>query len=163
MSMGAAVMTSDVTSLPEIGGDAVLYVNPFDVHDITRGFNALAGNVGFRDSLRSKGVLRASRFSWRQTAQKMRDIYAECVEVPKRIATIFTGKAGNSGNDAPNTIYPGRVMGCDFPKASIRKRLEVAAYLFVKRRDRLKAWLRRLPLVSPLLAAYHKAARPRWD
>ena len=46
MSMRAAVMTSGVTSLPEIGGDAFLYVNPFDVDDITRGFNELAGDRG---------------------------------------------------------------------------------------------------------------------
>jgi glycosyltransferase involved in cell wall biosynthesis len=163
MSMGAAVMTSDVTSLPEIGGDAVLYVNPFDVDDITRGFNELAGNAALRDSLRSKGVLRANEFSWRQTARKMRELYAECVELPKRDRTIFAVKAGDKECHSSNTIDPAQVVGADFPKASIRKRLEVAVYLFVKRRKGLKEWIRRLPLVSRLLASYHKTTRPQGD
>ena len=34
MSLGAAVVTSDISSLPEVGGDAVEYVDPFDVSSI---------------------------------------------------------------------------------------------------------------------------------
>ena len=82
---------------------------------------------------------------------------------PKRVRTISAVKAGERGDDSPNAIVPEQDMGCDFPKATIRQRLEVAVYLFVKRRQRLKEWIRRLPLVCPLLAAYHKTTRRRDD
>jgi glycosyltransferase involved in cell wall biosynthesis len=163
LSMGAASITSDVTSLPEIGGDAVLYVNPSDVQDIARGFTLLAGDSELRNALRSKSTLRAGQFSWRGTAERMRAIYAECVELPKRASGFSAVEATSSTNPSGDKGTPSCTSDTspEFPHASLFKSMEVALYLFVKRRQGLKDWLRRFPPVSFLLAAYHRASQSR--
>ena len=64
MSAGAAVLTSDVSSLPEVAGDAAEYVDPFDVGDITRGIGAVLGEPRRREELIERGHRRAAEFSW---------------------------------------------------------------------------------------------------
>jgi len=300
LSLGAAVLTSNVSSLPEIGGDAVLYVNPLDVKEIANCFGRLARDSGLRNTLRSKAAMQANRFSWHQTARKVREIYAEAVRLPKRVRAVFAvadgGAAGKeqgaidlrrmrkelrkghpeidvsvtefaggarqgyrlrqaaTGFDAQVIVYEGsarfsvpempgiiflrnpgedliqpakapasgdqlfmvsektggsvqevlgypvekvasvwsdgesekdcatarevgdllagvihRLAGSSlnanepeksgFPRANLRKRLEVGLYLFVRRRTGLKVWLKRIPMMHRLVAAYHGSRR----
>jgi alpha-1,3-rhamnosyl/mannosyltransferase len=66
MAAGAVVVTSDVSSLPEVGGDAVLYADPRDVADITRALReALTEDTS---ALRARAQQRAATFSWERFA-----------------------------------------------------------------------------------------------
>src|SRR4030081_1097962 len=75
MSMGAAVLTSSVTSLPEVVGDAGLLVDPFDVDAIHAGMRTLATEESALRQLRSRALMRAAQFSWRAAAAQVVDIY----------------------------------------------------------------------------------------
>ncbi|WP_300163352.1 glycosyltransferase, partial [Solidesulfovibrio sp.] len=68
MSLGAAVVCSDATSLPEVAGDAAVLVDPLDVGGLARAMTAVAGDVALRDGLRRRSLARAGLFSWEKTA-----------------------------------------------------------------------------------------------
>ncbi len=75
MRCGAPVMTSHVSSMPEVAGDAALYVNPYNIEDIAEKILALAYNKTLRERLREKGFIQASKFSWKETARKTLQVY----------------------------------------------------------------------------------------
>lgn len=64
MSVGAAVLTSNVSSLPEVGGDAVVYVDPRDVACITSVLKRLLEDERRRAELGRRAQTRAGEFSW---------------------------------------------------------------------------------------------------
>jgi alpha-1,3-rhamnosyl/mannosyltransferase len=69
MAAGAAVLTSDLSSLPEVGGDAVEYVDPFDVAAIARKLDELLRSPDRRTELGRVALARAATFSWSRTAE----------------------------------------------------------------------------------------------
>ena len=83
MGQGAAVITSNTTSLPEVAGDAAHYIDPFDVQDIASAFLKLGSNSHFRKELRKKAAIRAKMFSWEKSAAKILDIYNQVLTMPK--------------------------------------------------------------------------------
>lgn len=71
LACGAPTVTSRSSSLPEVGGEAAFYVDPEDTDDIRRG---LADALGDGDEARRRtGILHASRFDWRSTAEIVLD------------------------------------------------------------------------------------------
>ena len=82
MSLGAAVITSDTTSLPEVAGDAAVLIDPLDVAGLTAAMTMLAGNDALRVSLRQRAQTRAGRFSWEKTARIVADTYARVLGLP---------------------------------------------------------------------------------
>lgn len=71
MTAGIPVLTSCVTSLPEVGGNAVLYANPASISDIAEGMKKLASDPILRNSLIEAGLERSRMFSWDKTARKV--------------------------------------------------------------------------------------------
>ncbi len=69
MAAGAAVVTSNVSSLPEVGGDAVEYVDPSSVPSIAAGLRRVLSSPALRAELGSKARERAARFTWDRTAE----------------------------------------------------------------------------------------------
>jgi len=69
-----AVLTSNITSLPEIAGDAALTVDPTDVFQIAGGLHELMTNRSLCHRLINNGRHRASMFSWRATAQRFANV-----------------------------------------------------------------------------------------
>lgn len=69
MAAGAAVVTSDTSSLPEVGGDAVVYVSPEDGRAITAALDRLLRAPGERAALGERARRRAAGFSWEQVAR----------------------------------------------------------------------------------------------
>ncbi|MCF8333460.1 MAG: glycosyltransferase family 4 protein [Bacteroidales bacterium] len=65
------VITSNITSMPEVAGDAALIVDPFSVAAIADSMKKIAGNASLRETLIEKGKAQANNFSWQQTADKM--------------------------------------------------------------------------------------------
>lgn len=67
MQSGTPVITSNVSSLPEVGGEAVCYVDPHRESAITQALLSLLRSPAKRKSLRAKGLTRAKSFSWDKT------------------------------------------------------------------------------------------------
>jgi glycosyltransferase involved in cell wall biosynthesis len=70
MQSGTAVITSNVSSMPEVGGDAARYVNPRDVTDIRTALQELLSDDAKRAELAARGPAQAARFSWHRTAEE---------------------------------------------------------------------------------------------
>ncbi len=64
VACGTPVVTSNVTSIPEVAGDAVLLVNPLDVDQIAEAMAALLTDNSLRTSLIERELERARTFSW---------------------------------------------------------------------------------------------------
>ncbi len=64
---GSPVMTSRLTSLPEVAGDAAWFVDAYDVQSIRQGLLEMAQNAELRAHLRQKGFERAKMFTWDRT------------------------------------------------------------------------------------------------
>ncbi|MBD2000699.1 glycosyltransferase family 4 protein [Leptolyngbya sp. FACHB-541] len=74
MACGTPVITSNVSSLPEVAGDAAILVNPYEVAEITEAMQTVASDAGVRSQLRSAGLARASQFSWEKTGQRTAEV-----------------------------------------------------------------------------------------
>lgn len=72
MACGSPVVTSNVSSLPEIGGDAVLYAGIDDPAGHVEAIDALLRDAALRDALVTKGQARAARFTWQTAARELR-------------------------------------------------------------------------------------------
>jgi glycosyltransferase involved in cell wall biosynthesis len=77
MASGTPVVTSSVSSLPEVAGDAAVLVDPYDAGAIADGIHDVLTNPTLRDELRRRGRERANLFSWEQSVRRVRDIYGE--------------------------------------------------------------------------------------
>jgi len=74
MACGAPVVCSNVSSLPEVAGDAALMVGTLDVASLTAALERIVAAEGLRHDLRERGFRQASRFSWRQCAQQVLEV-----------------------------------------------------------------------------------------
>jgi len=77
MAQGTPVVTSNVSSLPEVVGAAALLVNPENVFDIARGVEQVLLSEELREELRSRGRNHLARFSWERSVQQVLGMYAE--------------------------------------------------------------------------------------
>jgi glycosyltransferase involved in cell wall biosynthesis len=84
MACGTPVVCSNVSSLPEVVGDAAEIVNPENVFDIARGIREVLLNHERRSQLVERGFDQARRFSWERTAQQVLDAYEEIGSYKKR-------------------------------------------------------------------------------
>lgn len=75
MSFGVGVITAHNSSLPEVGGDAVIYVDAENVDEIASAMKNIIQDNALRDTLRKKGMERAREFTWRKTAVETLMIY----------------------------------------------------------------------------------------
>jgi len=79
MSMGCPVITTRQKSIPEVGGDAVLYIDPDDIEEISRTMKGLLMAPEKRNDLITLGLERCKEFTWRKTALKTLDSYKTSV------------------------------------------------------------------------------------
>ena len=77
MASGTPVLTSNVSSLPEVVGDAAVLVNPYEPRAIADGLRQLLTDMALRQDLHRRGVARAHQFSWERSVSRIRDIYNE--------------------------------------------------------------------------------------
>ncbi len=75
MSKGTPVITSNISSMDEIAGNAAFLVDPLNVHEIANAMNTIARNENLRKQLKEKGIDRAKQFSWKSCAQKILDVF----------------------------------------------------------------------------------------
>src|SRR5215470_11412107 len=77
MACGTPVVTSDVSSLPEITGDAALLIDPNDERALANALIEVVNNDRLRAELREKGIAQAMKFTWRNAAEKTLRLYQE--------------------------------------------------------------------------------------
>ncbi len=69
------VITSNLSSMPEIGGDGALYVDPYKVDEITAAINKVLADESLGKVLIAKGKANADRFSWKKCAEQTIKVY----------------------------------------------------------------------------------------
>lgn len=78
MTAGLPVLTSNVSALPEVAGDAALTVDPRNEDEIASALKTLCADHDLRAALIERGYLRASSFTWEAAVQKTLDVYRRC-------------------------------------------------------------------------------------
>jgi glycosyltransferase involved in cell wall biosynthesis len=73
---GTPVMASNVSSIPEIAGDAAILVNPIDILEIAENMMKLAKDENLRNMLREKGKKQLEKFNWEKCAQETLAVYS---------------------------------------------------------------------------------------
>lgn len=75
MACGCPVVSSNISSIPEIVGDAGLLVNPFSIDEIMNSIYKIISDSELRDKLRDKGLKQAVQFNWESTALRTLEFY----------------------------------------------------------------------------------------
>ncbi|MBI5467013.1 MAG: glycosyltransferase family 4 protein [Candidatus Kerfeldbacteria bacterium] len=75
MQCGTPVVTSTVSSLPEVGGDACLYADPHSFEDLAVRIRMVLQSADLRKIMTEKGIARSRQFSWEQCARKTLAVY----------------------------------------------------------------------------------------
>jgi glycosyltransferase involved in cell wall biosynthesis len=86
MASGTPVVTSNVSSLPEVAGGAAVLVDPYDPEAIADGIYRVLTDEQLRQGLRKKGIARAHQFSWEASVRRVRDIYQQAIDQPANAA-----------------------------------------------------------------------------
>lgn len=74
MACGTPVITSNLSSLPEVAGDAAILVNPYNTQEISAAMQTIASNTELRSHLSRLGITRSSQFSWQQTGLATQEV-----------------------------------------------------------------------------------------
>jgi glycosyltransferase involved in cell wall biosynthesis len=81
MACGTPVITSNVTSLPEIAGDAAVVIDPVNTRKLIDAMIRVLTNEALAKELRQKGLDRARRFTWEETARQTLQVYKKVYRV----------------------------------------------------------------------------------
>lgn len=81
MSCGTPVITSDISSIPEVVGDGGILIDPFDIDSLMSSLENLLNSESARSSLSIKALQRASNFSWEKTSEKTVEAYKNILSI----------------------------------------------------------------------------------
>lgn len=77
---GTPVITSNISAMPEVGGDGALYIDPYSIKDISNALEKLVVDVELREKLVDYGYKNAKRFSWEKSSIEMSKIIDSVME-----------------------------------------------------------------------------------
>ena len=80
MAHGTPVVTSNVSSLPEVVGNAAVLVNPENVFEITRAVHRVLVDPVLREQMKARGYEQVKRFSWEESARRTLRVYRDVVQ-----------------------------------------------------------------------------------
>lgn len=80
MACGTPVVCSSTTSLPEVGGDAVVYCDPYSVDDIKQKIKMVLNDEKLENEMIEKGLERVKQFTWEQSAKKHLEVFRGVLE-----------------------------------------------------------------------------------
>lgn len=83
MACGCPVITTRSSSLPEVGGDACVYINGDDHREMAGAMRRLTSDIVFRRGIANKGVQRSSNFSWQKCAKETMGAYTRALRLRK--------------------------------------------------------------------------------
>ena len=75
LSCGCPLVSSNISSIPEIVNGAGLLINPLDTEELAMAIHRVISNPRLREELKEKGLEQAKQFSWGNTAQKTLEVY----------------------------------------------------------------------------------------
>ncbi|MCM8764174.1 MAG: glycosyltransferase family 4 protein, partial [Candidatus Omnitrophica bacterium] len=75
MACGCPVITSNVSALPEVAGNAAILVNPYSIEQLVEAMEKVLQNFYTRERMRMEGLKRAKDFSWEKSARQMIEVY----------------------------------------------------------------------------------------
>ena len=87
MASGTPVVVSNVSSLPEVVGDAAVLVDPHDIDSIVDGLRCVLTNPARADDMRRKGLERSREFSWERSVARTLEVYKR-IGAPLEVATV---------------------------------------------------------------------------
>ncbi|MBI1728384.1 MAG: glycosyltransferase family 4 protein [Candidatus Rokubacteria bacterium] len=93
MACGLPVITSRVSSLAEVAGDAAVTVNPYDATELSDAMYRVLTDRDLREDLRRRGLERAGQFTWRQTAEHVSALLDEVVAGPSAFSATLGAPA----------------------------------------------------------------------
>ncbi len=79
MACGTPVITSNVSSLPEVAGEAGILVSPTDTKALSQAMQTIFHNAELTRQMQEKGLAQAAKFNWRKTAAQTAQIYSRVV------------------------------------------------------------------------------------
>jgi glycosyltransferase involved in cell wall biosynthesis len=79
MACGTPVITSNLSSLPEVAGEAAILIDPYNTGEITEAMQAIATNSELRSHLSSQGIIRSQQFSWEKTGQATAEVLSRYI------------------------------------------------------------------------------------
>ena len=82
MSYGTPVLTSNTSSMPEVGGDAALYVNPLDISSIKIGLERLFTDESLKRELSLKCTVNIRKYTWESSARRLAEVFRRAVRNP---------------------------------------------------------------------------------
>ena len=80
MACGTPVVCSETTSLPEVGGDAIMYCNPYDIEDIKDKIELVLNDSDLQKDMIDKGLTRAKLFTWEKSADEHMKVFEELMK-----------------------------------------------------------------------------------
>jgi glycosyltransferase involved in cell wall biosynthesis len=75
MACGTPVISSETSALPELGGDAARYFDPYDIEAMAEVIRAVWTDAGLQAEMRRRGIEQAARFSWQRAASETMAVY----------------------------------------------------------------------------------------
>ncbi|MTI59429.1 MAG: glycosyltransferase family 4 protein [Firmicutes bacterium] len=80
MACGTPVITSNVSSLPEVVADAAIKINPYSIDDIDNAIHRVLTDPDLQKKLSEKGKERAKKFTWKKTAEETLKVYQDVMQ-----------------------------------------------------------------------------------
>jgi glycosyltransferase involved in cell wall biosynthesis len=87
MAHGTPVVTSNVSSLPEVVGNAAVLVNPENVFEIMRALHRVLMDQALRERMKERGYKQATKFSWDSSVRSVLDVYRQVAGEADRAST----------------------------------------------------------------------------
>jgi len=80
MSYGCPVITSNVSSMPEVAGDAAILIDPYSTEQLAYEMERIISSESLRKELKEKGLEHCKKFSWDKTAEMTEEVYNKLEE-----------------------------------------------------------------------------------
>ena len=75
LKVGTPIITSNISSMPEVGDKAAIYVDPNSTEDISKAITKIIKSTSLRNKLKNKGLIQAKKFDWLKTAKQTLSVY----------------------------------------------------------------------------------------
>jgi len=81
MACGTPVITSNVTAMPEVAGEAAILVDPYSISSIAHGIERITNDANLKQTLCSKGLKRVKLFTWDKTAAVVKEVLDRALKI----------------------------------------------------------------------------------
>ncbi len=75
MACGTPVITSNLSSLPEVAGEAGILIDPYNVDELVKNLKTILQNTAYKDQLTQAGYEQVKKFTWEKSAQHLKSVY----------------------------------------------------------------------------------------